>query len=70
MAEQQKDLIALLSEIVAGLNVPASIGGPKMLGAAYAPWAAVRDRLHLFGYSNAESVESALREALQEVPSG
>jgi len=64
---EQEEIIANLGAIISGLQVPMSIGGPRLLGKAYEPTVAVRDQLHLFGYPSAEDVTKALRTALTNV---
>jgi len=64
---EQEKIIANLGAIVSGLQVPMSVGGPRLLGTAYEPTVAVRDQLRLFGYPSAVEVTKALRTALSNV---
>ena len=57
-------VIDLLAKALAGLQVPMSIGGQQMLGAAYRPLVDLRGELRLFGYPDAEEHEVALRKVL------
>ena len=56
----EKEIVRLLAEILSGIQVPLSIG---VLGAAAAPFVALRDRLGLVGYPNADETEKALKRA-------
>lgn len=58
------DLIRLTSELISGCQVPLSLG---MLGAAAQPYRELADKLHLFGWNDAESIEEALRQYLAKV---
>lgn len=57
-------LVRDLAEIMAGLQVPYSIG-KQVLGAAAEPWKRVWDRLGMFGWVNADEIAEKLREALK-----
>jgi hypothetical protein len=53
--------LMLVAKIVSGLQVPASLDGPMMLGAAYNPWCELRDSLNLFGWLDTEETYKRLK---------
>jgi hypothetical protein len=55
----EDDEVKLLAQLIAGLQVPRSIGG--LLGAAIEPYDALRSRFRCFGWQTAEEVEKCLR---------
>jgi hypothetical protein len=57
------ELIRNLAEVLAGLQVPMSLGLP--LGTAKAPWAAIHDETG-FGWHAAEDYESYLTTVLEK----
>ena len=61
----QKSIIRLLAEIMAGTQVPRSLG-PHMLGTATEPWDELRYRLRVDGWASADDIESALTLVLVE----
>ena len=68
MSARRDLVIRLLAEVLAGLQVPASIGGVALLGAADEPWRRLRnhDLLNLHGYPDAKEHMEALRAVLDE----
>lgn len=56
-----------MAQVLAGLNVPLSIDGGRMLGAARDPFIALRGELNMFGYQTAEEVEVEMRKRLTEL---
>lgn len=58
-----KSIVRLCAEIIAGLGVPYSISGGRLLGAAAEPWVEAHGRL-AFGYDSADDVEKALTEEI------
>ncbi len=55
-----KDMIRLIAELLAGTQVPRSMG---VLGKGQEPWDEIRDRLKLCGYPTIEQHEIKLRES-------
>lgn len=60
--EQQEKILTQFGAILAGLQVPMSIGGPNMLGAAYEPTMQIRTDLCLMGYMKDEEIADKLRQ--------
>ncbi len=58
------EVVRDLAEVLAGLQVPVSMGMP--LGAAREPWGRLDDRLVGFGWHDADDFEAALLEALAQ----
>ena len=52
--------VRTLAELLAGLQVPASIGGPEMLGEGYEPWRILFDRFNSFGWITADELEQRM----------
>lgn len=64
MTRDKQGVIRLMAEILAGLQVPLSVGVP--LGAAREPIVRLRDELSTHGYPNADEFEERLSEILAE----
>lgn len=65
--ETGPDLIRDIAEVLAGLQVPRSIEGGRILGAALAPWDRITGKLDLFGWQLPEGYEAVLRRRLTEL---
>jgi hypothetical protein len=63
------ELIEKLAKILAGLQVPLSIGGPTFLGAAYEPYREILNDEKTFGYRQSEDFEAYLRRKILEATS-
>jgi hypothetical protein len=64
MVSERYDPVPDLAALLAGLQVPRSIEGGRLLGAALEPWDRLRAGLGMFGWLGADDAEEALRKAL------
>jgi hypothetical protein len=62
------DVIADIAALIAGLQVPVSLGGRQYLGQGYDPWHRLFEKLHSFGWVDAEQIEKELRAVLDDHP--
>ena len=64
-SEEADDIVTEISKLIAGLQVPVSLGMGRdgILGTAYEPWLALWEQVG-GGWKNAEEVENSLREKL------
>jgi hypothetical protein len=58
-----EELVALLGELMANLDVPASMGA---LGPAREQWSKLRDRWNLFGWATPSEIAEAIRKVENE----
>ena len=57
------DFISQVAALVAGLQVPVSIGGKMALGAAYEPWSRLLNEVNGgFGWTDREKCEARFAE--------
>lgn len=64
---RKDQLIRLIAEVLAGLQVAVSMPGSNvLLGTAYGPWVRIRSReqLNMFGWTDADEFEKELRQVL------
>jgi hypothetical protein len=59
----REEIIRLIALVLAGLQVPRSIG-PEVLGTAADPWDLLRERLQLYGWVTADDYEKCLHVRL------
>lgn len=62
------EAIGDIAKLIAGLQVPVSLGGRQYLGEGYDPWHRLFSKLHSFGWTDAEQIEKELRAMLDEKP--
>jgi hypothetical protein len=68
--DEPYDPVPDLAKVLAGLQVPRSIQGGHVLGAALEPFDRLRKGLGLFGWPDAAEHEERLRRALETAPAG
>ena len=60
---KKSKIIRLMAEILAGLQVPASMG---VLGAAHEPWGKLLTLIDTFGWKTVDEIQQELIRALEE----
>jgi hypothetical protein len=63
-AERRQQVIENLAKVLAGLQVPYSIGR-RILGTAAEPWSELQRQLHMIGWNDSEQYKTALEEVLK-----